>query len=182
MRTVIRVSLSFELWTDGACSGNPGPGGWAYILIARGADGAIVKERQGFGGDPATTNNRMELKAAIEGLRALVRPVAITIRPDSSYLEEAFTKRWLAGWQRKRACEVLDAHLNGGMPLQQVAAECGISTGHFSRAFRLSMGITPHAWLMRRCKLRAGASPWFQGKDREAREEELPTRARARWS
>ncbi|WP_225561862.1 AraC family transcriptional regulator [Rhodanobacter sp. DHB23] len=56
----------------------------------------------------------------------------------------------LAGWQRKRACEVLDAHLNGGMPLQQVAAECGISTGHFSRAFRLSMGITPHAWLMRR--------------------------------
>lgn len=56
----------------------------------------------------------------------------------------------LASWQRKRACEMLDAHLNGSVPLQRVAAECGISTSHFSRAFRQSMGTTPHAWLMRR--------------------------------
>jgi ribonuclease HI len=94
------VSLSFELWTDGACSGNPGPGGWAYILLARRADGSIAKERQGYGGDPDTTNNRMELKAAIEGLRALTQPTSITIHPDSSYLVDSFTK-WLPGWQRK---------------------------------------------------------------------------------
>jgi ribonuclease HI len=92
--------MRFELWPDGACSGNPGPGGWAYILVARRADGSVAKQQERFGGDPATTNNRMELKAAIEGLRALTRPAAITIHPDSSYVEDAFTKQWLAGWQR----------------------------------------------------------------------------------
>lgn len=92
--------MRFELWPDGACSGNPGPGGWGYVLVARDADGTIARQQEGYGGDPTTTNNRMELKAVIEGLRALSRPVAITIHPDSSYVEHAFTKRWLAGWQR----------------------------------------------------------------------------------
>jgi AraC-like DNA-binding protein len=56
----------------------------------------------------------------------------------------------LAGWQKKRACELMDAHLDGGIALHSVAAECGLSTSHFARAFRQSVGVTPHAWLMRR--------------------------------
>ncbi len=60
--------MRVELWTDGACSGNPGPGGWAYVLIARQGD-AIVKTLEGSGGESGTTNNRMELRAVVEGLR-----------------------------------------------------------------------------------------------------------------
>jgi ribonuclease HI len=94
------VQYTTELWTDGACSGNPGPGGWAYVLIARGADGAELKRLEGSGGDPHTTNNRMELAAALHGLRALRRPTAVTVCPDSSYLTNAFVKGWLRNWQR----------------------------------------------------------------------------------
>ena len=61
--------MRLELWTDGACSGNPGPGGWAAILVARRPDGTIAKQLELSGGDPATTNNRMELQAVIEGAR-----------------------------------------------------------------------------------------------------------------
>ncbi len=89
-----------ELWTDGACSGNPGPGGWAYILLARAQDGSIAKQVQCSGGERHTTNNRMEMMAALEGLRALQRPTAVTICPDSSYLTKAFTDGWLVKWQR----------------------------------------------------------------------------------
>jgi ribonuclease HI len=94
------MAFTTELWTDGACSGNPGPGGWAYILVARRADGTIAKALEGYGGEKATTNNRMELTAALEGLKALIRPTAVTIHPDSAYLEESFTKGWLESWQR----------------------------------------------------------------------------------
>jgi ribonuclease HI len=93
--------MHVELWTDGACSGNPGPGGWAAILIARGADGAIAKQRELSGSDPATTNNRMELRAVIEGLRALQRPCTVRVHIDSSYVMDAITKRWHVGWQAR---------------------------------------------------------------------------------
>lgn len=93
------MSFTTELWTDGACSGNPGPGGWAFILIARRPDGSVLKQFEGSGGERQTTNNRMELKAALEGLRALSRPTALTIHPDSSYLVNAFTDGWLRKWQ-----------------------------------------------------------------------------------
>jgi ribonuclease HI len=83
-----------ELWTDGACSGNPGPGGWAAILRWRG------HERELFGGEPATTNNRMELMGVIAGLRALQRPARVLILTDSAYLERAFTDGWLLRWKR----------------------------------------------------------------------------------
>ena len=82
-----------ELWTDGACSGNPGPGGWAAIL----RKGDRVKELSG--GDPQTTNNRMELQSVIEGLRALNRPVDVVVHLDSSYVESAFTKGWIDTWR-----------------------------------------------------------------------------------
>ncbi|HHW33074.1 ribonuclease HI [Paracoccus solventivorans] len=85
-------------WTDGACSGNPGPGGWGVVM--RAVDGGrIVKERELSGGEPATTNNRMELMAAISALEALTRPSAITITTDSAYVKNGVTG-WIHGWKR----------------------------------------------------------------------------------
>jgi ribonuclease HI len=93
--------MTLELWTDGACSGNPGPGGWAAILVARDAGGAITKQTELSGGDRATTNNRMELQAVIEGLRSLKRPSAVTVHIDSTYVMDAIVKRWYVGWQAR---------------------------------------------------------------------------------
>jgi len=81
------------VYTDGACSGNPGPGGWGAILSFRG------KERELWGGEAATTNNRMELTAAIRALEALKRPTAVEIHTDSQYLRDGVT-RWIHGWKR----------------------------------------------------------------------------------
>ncbi|MEJ6404393.1 ribonuclease HI [Yoonia sp. 2307UL14-13] len=86
-------------YTDGACSGNPGPGGWGALLIAR--DGArVVKERELKGGEPETTNNRMELMAAITALETLDRPTKLTLVTDSSYVKDGITK-WIHGWKAK---------------------------------------------------------------------------------
>jgi ribonuclease HI len=85
-------------YTDGACSGNPGPGGWGVLMIAR-ESGAVVKERELKGGEPQTTNNRMELMAAISALEALNRPVEITIVTDSAYVKNGVTE-WIHGWKR----------------------------------------------------------------------------------
>jgi ribonuclease HI len=93
--------MPFELWTDGACSGNPGPGGWAAVLVARGPDGRVVKQLELSGGAPATTNNRMELQAVIEGLGALTRPSTVRVHIDSSYVMDAIAKRWYEGWIRR---------------------------------------------------------------------------------
>ena len=90
--------MQLELWTDGACSGNPGPGGWAAILVARRPDGTIAKRLELSGGDPDTTNNRMELQAVIEGLRALRGRSSVTVHIDSSYVMDAIVKRWHVGW------------------------------------------------------------------------------------
>ncbi len=86
--------MDVTLYTDGACSGNPGPGGWAAVLIA----GDRTKEISGF--DAATTNNRMEIMAVIEGLKALRAPSTVHVHSDSSYVVNAFRKRWLDNWQR----------------------------------------------------------------------------------
>jgi ribonuclease HI len=83
-----------ELWTDGACSGNPGPGGWAALLRWNG------QEKELTGGEAATTNNRMELTAVLEGLRALTRPVEVVVHTDSAYVQRAFSDGWLERWQR----------------------------------------------------------------------------------
>jgi ribonuclease HI len=83
-----------ELWTDGACSGNPGRGGWAALL--RTGD----HERVLSGGERVTTNNRMELRSVVEGLRALKRPCRVRVHVDSSYVKNAFTNGWLDRWQR----------------------------------------------------------------------------------
>ena len=82
-----------EIATDGACKGNPGPGGWGALIRAGG------KEKELSGGERATTNNRMELTAAIEALRALTRPCAVTLSTDSRYVMDGLTK-WIHGWLR----------------------------------------------------------------------------------
>ena len=85
-------------YTDGACSGNPGPGGWGVLLIAR-EDGAVVKERELSGGEALTTNNRMELLAAISALETLAKPSEITVVTDSAYVKNGVTE-WIHGWKR----------------------------------------------------------------------------------
>ena len=86
-------------YTDGACSGNPGPGGWGAVLIA--LDGnVVVKERNLKGGEAHTTNNRMELLAAINALEALSGPSTLTVVTDSSYVKDGITK-WIYGWKAK---------------------------------------------------------------------------------
>ena len=81
------------IYTDGACSGNPGPGGWGTILIYRGI------EKELSGGEPMTTNNRMELTAVIRGLRALREPCAVTVYTDSQYISRAINEHWLKKWK-----------------------------------------------------------------------------------
>ena len=84
-----------EIFTDGACSGNPGPGGWGTVLRF----GAHEKELSG--GEANTTNNRMELTAVIEGLKALKEPCAVTLTTDSKYVCDSVNKRWVYGWKAK---------------------------------------------------------------------------------
>ena len=81
-----------DIFTDGACSGNPGPGGWGALL--RYGD----TEKELFGGEDATTNNRMELMAAIKAIEALKRPARVRLHTDSTYLKDGIT-RWIAGWK-----------------------------------------------------------------------------------
>ncbi len=83
-----------EIFTDGACSGNPGPGGWGALLRWRGA------ERELSGAEPATTNNRMELMAAIMALESLKRGVTVKLYTDSTYVRDGITK-WLPSWKRR---------------------------------------------------------------------------------
>jgi len=87
------MSNKVELFTDGACKGNPGPGGWGALLRFRG------REKELSGGEAHTTNNRMELMAAIEGLKAITRPCHVVLSTDSNYVKDGITK-WIFGWQR----------------------------------------------------------------------------------
>jgi len=86
-------SSSVEIFTDGACKGNPGPGGWGAIIRSG------AREKELSGGEPLTTNNRMELMAAIRALQALKRPCEIVLHTDSIYVRDGITK-WVHGWRR----------------------------------------------------------------------------------
>lgn len=88
----------FFAYTDGACSGNPGPGGWGVLLRAVEGE-SVLKERELQGGEAETTNNRMELLAAINALEVLERPVRITVVTDSAYVKNGVTS-WIHGWKR----------------------------------------------------------------------------------
>ena len=84
-----------EIYTDGACSGNPGPGGWGSILMYKGV------EKELSGGERETTNNRMELTAVIEALKALKEPCKVQLYSDSKYVIDALSKGWARGWKAK---------------------------------------------------------------------------------
>ena len=84
-----------QIYTDGACSGNPGPGGWGAVLLYG------EHEKQLSGGEANTTNNRMELTAVIEALSLLKRPCRVTLTTDSKYVSDSVTKGWVYGWQKR---------------------------------------------------------------------------------
>jgi ribonuclease HI len=88
------MNETVDIFTDGACSGNPGPGGWGAILRSNG------KEREIFGGEAQTTNNRMEMMAVIEALRVLKRPVSARVYTDSQYVQKGISE-WIHGWKRR---------------------------------------------------------------------------------
>jgi ribonuclease HI len=87
------MSQVIDIWTDGACSGNPGPGGWGAVLRAGG------HEKELSGAESATTNNRMELMATIEALNALKKPSVVRLHTDSKYVMDGVTK-WIHGWKK----------------------------------------------------------------------------------
>jgi ribonuclease HI len=87
------MSDTVEVWTDGACSGNPGPGGWGVILSYKG------KQKELSGGEAMTTNNRMELMGAIAALESLTRPCTVALHTDSQYLRQGITA-WIHGWKK----------------------------------------------------------------------------------
>ena len=87
------MSDTVEVWTDGACSGNPGPGGWGVILSYKG------KQKELSGGEANTTNNRMELMGAIAALESLTRPCTVALHTDSQYLRQGITA-WIHGWKK----------------------------------------------------------------------------------
>jgi ribonuclease HI len=87
------MSKTIEIWTDGACAGNPGPGGWGALIRINGS------EKELHGGEPATTNNRMELMAAIMALESQPKGSKVILHTDSQYVKDGLTK-WMAGWKR----------------------------------------------------------------------------------
>ena len=88
------MTQAIEIFTDGACKGNPGPGGWGALLVYKGV------EKELWGGDPSTTNNRMELMAAIAGLIALTRPCAVKLVTDSQYVMKGI-QEWMPNWKKR---------------------------------------------------------------------------------
>ena len=88
-----KMESAVVIYTDGACSGNPGPGGWGAVLLFKG------KEKEICGGELDTTNNRMELKAAIEALKALTRPCSVELYTDSNYVKGGITQ-WIHNWKK----------------------------------------------------------------------------------
>lgn len=91
---VRKIMKQVEIYTDGACSGNPGPGGWAAILIYKGTEKLLS------GGENETTNNRMEITAVIEGLKALKEACFVTLYSDSAYVVNAFDQQWIYNWYK----------------------------------------------------------------------------------
>ncbi len=91
---MIQLMKSIEIFTDGACSGNPGPGGWGAVLRYNGV------EKELFGGELSTTNNRMELTAVIKALEALKEPCCVTLTTDSKYVADGIDKGWAKSWQK----------------------------------------------------------------------------------
>ncbi len=142
-------------YTDGACSGNPGPGGWGVLLLAR-EGGAVIKERTLSGGEAHTTNNRMELLAAISALEALTKKSDLTIVTDSAYVKNGITE-WIANWKRK------GWRTAGGPPVLNVDVWLRLVLAHANHrvTWRWIKGHAGHAENERADELaRAGMAPF----------------------
>jgi ribonuclease HI len=109
--------MSVELFTDGSCNPNPGPGGWGAILRWGG------QERELYGGQPNTTNNQMEMTAVLEGLRALKRGCVVTITTDSQYVIKGMTE-WMDGWVRRKWRTATGEPVKNADLWQELVAEC----------------------------------------------------------
>ena len=109
-----------SIWTDGACSGNPGPGGWGAILEYAG------RRKELSGGERATTNNRMELLAAISALQCLKVPCSVTLYSDSQYMVNAMTKGWIQSWQKKGWKKADGQPVKNPELFQELVRLCGI--------------------------------------------------------
>ena len=131
------------IYTDGACSGNPGPGGWGAVLRY----GNVVRELHG--GERATTNNRMELLAAISALEALTRPVPVQLYTDSKYVLDGITK-WLPGWQRNGWKTASKQPVKNVDLWQRLVAAMAAARGH------LALGQGPRRRPGQRARRRAG--------------------------
>jgi len=111
-----------EIYTDGACKGNPGPGGWGALLLSAG------REKEIFGGESLTTNNRMELMAVIEALRALNQPCEVVLHLDSEYVRKGITE-WVAGW-KARGWRTASKQPVKNVDLWQILDELVSQSGH----------------------------------------------------
>ena len=138
---------SVDIYTDGACKGNPGPGGWGVLMKS----GATEKEL--FGGERLTTNNRMELMAVIQALQALKRPCAVTLYVDSQYVLKGMTE-WLPGWKAK------GWRTSTKQPVKNVELwQAPGRTGEQERPrHRLALGAGPRRQPWERTRRRAGQS------------------------
>lgn len=146
-------------YTDGACSGNPGPGGWGVLLLAREGE-AVLKERTLQGGEAETTNNRMELMAAIQALETLGRPSPITVVTDSAYVKNGVTS-WIFGW-KKNGWKTADRKPVKNMDLWQRLDE---AQARHQVTWKWIKGHAGHAENERADELaRAGMAPFKPGK------------------
>lgn len=109
---------SVEIFTDGACKGNPGPGGWGALLRCKG------QEKTFKGAEANTTNNRMELTAALEGLKSLSRPCKVSLTTDSQYVRKGITE-WIHGWKKKGWKNASRKPVKNADLWQQLDAACG---------------------------------------------------------
>jgi ribonuclease HI len=116
--------MTIEIYTDGACKGNPGPGGWGVLLMS-GGSGGVTKEL--YGGEALTTNNRMELTAVIEAIKALKRPCQVRLHADSQYVLKGINE-WLPGWKArgwKTAAKQPVKNVDLWQQLDALLATCG---------------------------------------------------------
>jgi len=153
------VARALYAFTDGACSGNPGPGGWGVLLQAR-EDDVVTREKQLYGGEALTTNNRMELLAAISALETLSRASRLIVVTDSAYVKDGITV-WMPNWKRR------NWRTAGGQPVKNLDLwqRLDVAQARHGVEWRWIKGHAGHAGNERADALaRAGMAPFKPGK------------------